>query len=180
MVLGGPLPHVMAAKAVALAEARRPEFGIYAQRIVANARALADGLLRRGSTLVTGGTDNHLILVDTTSYGLTGRQAESALLEAGIVTNRNSIPADPHGPWYTAGIRLGTPALTTLGMGTAEMDETADMIVAVLTAAEAKPTRDDATSRAQYTLAPEVAAAIAQRTRDLLSAYPLYPGIALR
>jgi glycine hydroxymethyltransferase len=179
MVLGGPLPHVMAAKAVALAEARRPEFGIYAQRIVSNARALADGLLRRGSTLVTGGTDNHLVLVDTSGYGLSGRQAETALLDAGIVTNRNSIPADPNGAWYTSGVRLGTPALTTLGMGPAEMDEVADMIVAVLTAAKAKPTGNGATSRAHYTLDPEVAAVTARRARDLLSAHPLYPGIAL-
>src|SRR6185437_12573040 len=102
MVLGGPLPHVMAAKAVALAEARQPEFADYAQRIVANAQALAEGLLRRGATLVTGGTDNHLVLLDVTGYGLTGRQAESALVDSGIVTNRNSVPRDPNGAWYTS------------------------------------------------------------------------------
>src|SRR5690606_10485754 len=96
MVLGGPLPHVMAAKAVAFAEARRPEFQDYAARIVDNARVLAEGLLRRGARLVTGGTDNHLVLLDVTSYGLTGRQAEGALLDAGIVTNRNAIPQDPN------------------------------------------------------------------------------------
>ena len=95
MVLGGPLPHVMAAKAVALAEARRPDFADYAQRIVDNAQALAEGLLRRGTTLVTGGTDNHLVLLDVSSYGLTGRQAEQALLDSGIVTNRNAVPQDP-------------------------------------------------------------------------------------
>ena len=108
MVLGGPMPHVMAAKAVALAEARTPAFAAYARRIVDNAAALAEGLLRRGARLVTGGTDNHLVLVDVTaSFGLTGRQAESALLEAGVVTNRNSVPADPNGAWYTSGVRLG-------------------------------------------------------------------------
>ncbi|MBV9319590.1 MAG: glycine hydroxymethyltransferase, partial [Mycobacterium sp.] len=103
MVLGGPLPHVMAAKAVALAEARQPAFKAYAQRVADNAKALADGFLRRGARLVTGGTDNHIVLLDVTSFGLTGRQAESALLDAGIVTNRNSIPADPNGAWYTSG-----------------------------------------------------------------------------
>jgi glycine hydroxymethyltransferase len=129
MVLGGPLAHVMAAKAVALAEAARPEFAAYAEQIVTNARALADGLMRRGAALVTGGTDNHLVLLDVTStYGLTGRQAESALLDAGVVTNRNSIPGDRNGAWYTSGIRLGTPALTTLGMGAAELEEVADLI----------------------------------------------------
>src|SRR6185295_5957341 len=92
MVLGGPLPHVMAAKAVALAEARRPDFADYARRIVDNAQALAEGLLRRGTKLVTGGTDNHLVLIDVSGYGLTGRQAEQALLDSGIVTNRNSVP----------------------------------------------------------------------------------------
>jgi glycine hydroxymethyltransferase len=179
MVLGGPLPQVMAAKAVALAEARRPEFGIYAQRIVTNARALADGLLRRGATLVTGGTDNHLVLVDTTTYGLTGRQAESALLDAGIVTNRNSIRADPNGPWYTSGIRLGTPALTTLGMDTVEMDEIADMIVSVLSSTAPTLTDDGAPSRARYTLDQAARDAAARRTHHLLSTHPLYPDIAL-
>ena len=133
MVLGGPLPHVMAAKAVALAEARRPDFADYAQRIVDNAQALAEGLLRRGAKLVTGGTDNHLVLIDVPGYGLTGRQAEQALLDSGIVTNRNSIPQDPNGAWYTSGIRIGTPALTTRGLGAAEMDETAELIHTVLT-----------------------------------------------
>ncbi|EUA50514.1 serine hydroxymethyltransferase family protein [Mycobacterium xenopi 3993] len=117
MVLGGPLPHVMAAKAVALAEARRPAFASYAQRVADNAQALAEGFLRRGARLVTGGTDNHIVLLDVTSFGLTGRQAESALLDAGVVTNRNTVPADPNGAWYTSGIRFGTPALTTRGFG---------------------------------------------------------------
>lgn len=129
MVLGGPLSHVMAAEAVALAEARRPAFRDYAQAVVDNAVALAEGLMKRGARLLTGGTDNHLVVIDVgSSYGLTGRQAESALLEAGVVTNRNSVPADPSGAWYTSGIRLGTPALTTLGLRGAELDEVADVI----------------------------------------------------
>jgi glycine hydroxymethyltransferase len=133
MVLGGPLSHVMAAKAVALAEARQPGFQVYAQAVADNAKALAEGFLKRGARLVTGGTDNHLVLLDVTSFGLTGRQAESALLDAGIVTNRNSIPADPNGAWYTSGIRLGTPALTTRGFGAAEFDRVAELVVEVLT-----------------------------------------------
>src|SRR6187401_3185423 len=115
MVLGGPLSHVMAAKAVALAEARQPAFAEYAQRVADNAKSLAEGFMSRGAKLVTDGTDNHIVLLDVTSFGLTGRQAETALLEAGVVTNRNSIPADPNGAWYTSGIRFGTPALTTRG-----------------------------------------------------------------
>ncbi len=179
MVLGGPLPHVMAAKAVALAEAAQPSFRTYAQSIVDNAAALADGLLRRGATLVTGGTENHLVLLDVgTSFGLTGRQAESALLDAGVVTNRNAIPRDPNGAWYTSGVRLGTPALTTLGMGTAEMDEVADIIATALrsatpTAASSGP------SKAKYTMTAGTADACRARSGELLARFPLYPTIDL-
>src|SRR5215218_9935207 len=132
MVLGGPLPHVMAAKAIAFAEARRPEFADYAQRIVDNSQALAAGLLKRGVQLVSGGTDNHLVLLDVHPFGLTGRQAEQALLDSGVVTNRNAIPNDPNGAWYTSGIRIGTPALTSRGLGTGEMDQIAELIHTVL------------------------------------------------
>lgn len=170
----------MAAKAVALAEARRPTFAGYAQRIVTNAASLAEGLLRRGAILVTGGTDNHLVLVDSSPFGLTGRQAESALLDAGIVTNRNSIPADPNGSWYTTGLRLGTPALTTLGMGPEEMDEIADMIVAVLTATEAETSATGSRSRARYRLDPAVVEGTERRAAELLTAHPLYPSVVLR
>ncbi|MFJ4850519.1 MULTISPECIES: glycine hydroxymethyltransferase [unclassified Streptomyces] len=180
MVLGGPLPHVMAAKAVALAEARHTDFHGYAQRIVDNSKALAEGLLRRGTTLVTGGTDNHLVLIDVeSSYGLTGRQAEAALLESGIVTNRNSIPQDPNGAWYTSGIRIGTPALTTRGLGTGEMDEIAGLIDRVLTTTEAGVTSAGKPSKAQHVLDAKVADEIAQRAADLLAGFPLYPGIDL-
>ena len=179
MVLGGPLPNVMAAKAVALAEARRPEFRDYARQVVDNAAALAEGLLRRGATLVTGGTDNHLALIDVTGYGLTGRQAEDALLEAGIVTNRNAVPRDPNGAWYTSGIRVGTPALTTRGLGTAEMDEVADLIHTVLTAAEPGTAPGGGASKARYVLDGKVAEAVADRAADLLAGHPLYPGIDL-
>src|SRR6188508_689436 len=96
MVLGGPLSHMMAAKAVALAEARQPAFATYAQNVADNAKSLAEGFLRRGARLVTGGTDNHIVLLDVSAFGITGRQAEAALLDSGIVTNRNSIPSDPN------------------------------------------------------------------------------------
>ncbi|MET7378155.1 glycine hydroxymethyltransferase [Streptomyces sp. NPDC005526] len=180
MVLGGPLPHVMAAKAVALAEARQPAFQDYAQRIVDNSRALAEGLTRRGATLVTGGTDNHLNLIDVAgSYGLTGRQAEAALLESGIVTNRNAIPADPNGAWYTSGIRVGTPALTTRGLGTAEMDEVAGLIDRVLTTTEPGTTAKGAPSKAQHVLDAKVADEISHRATDLVAGFPLYPEVDL-
>ncbi|GAA1612823.1 glycine hydroxymethyltransferase [Catellatospora bangladeshensis] len=179
MVLGGPLPHVMAAKAVALAEAKRPEFRDYAQRIVDNANALAEGLLRRGATLVTGGTDNHLVLLDVSSYGLTGRQAESALLDSNIVTNRNAVPQDRNGAWYTSGIRFGTPALTTRGLGTAEMDQIAELIHTVLSGTTPGTGNDGKPSKAAYVMADGVADRVAGQTTDLLAGFPLYPTIDL-
>jgi glycine hydroxymethyltransferase len=179
MVLGGPLPHVMAAKAVALAEARQPAFAGYAQAVVDNAVSLAEGLTRRGATLVTGGTDNHLVLIDVSHFGLTGRQAESALLDAGIVTNRNAVPADPNGAWYTSGVRLGTPALTTRGFASADFDRVAELIVDVLSGTTPTATRDGGGSKARYTTLD----GLADRTRDaaaeLLDAHPLYPGLDL-
>jgi len=176
MVLGGPLPHVMAAKGVAFAEARQPSFAGYARRIAENANALAEGLLRRDVTLVSGGTSNHLVLADVAaSFGLTGRQAESALLDAGVVTNRNSVPRDPNGAWYTSGIRMGTPALTTLGLSAAEMDEVADIITATLRATE--PAK--AGAKAKYALDAAVAGQGRQRCAGLLAGHPLYPGIEL-
>src|SRR5215475_1732437 len=179
MVLGGPLPHIMAAKAVALAEARRPDFADYAGRIVQNAAALADGLLRCGAVLVTGGTDNHLVLIDVSGYGLTGRQAEAALLDAGIVTNRNAIPQDPNGAWYTSGIRIGTPALTTRGLGTVEMGEIAGLIHTVLTETGPGRRADGSPSKAEYVLDATVAARVAEQGADLLAKHPLYPTIDL-
>ncbi|MGA5301014.1 glycine hydroxymethyltransferase [Nucisporomicrobium flavum] len=173
MVLGGPLAHVMAAKAIAFAEARRPEFADYAQRIVDNSQALAEGLLRRGATLVSGGTDNHLVLVDVDKYGLTGRQAEQALLDSGIVTNRNAIPQDPNGAWYTSGIRIGTPALTTRGLGTAEMDQIAELMHTVLSQTKA------GASKAKFDLDPAVSEGISKQANDLLGAFPLYPSVDL-
>ena len=179
MVLGGPLSHIMAAKAVALAEARTEAFRDYAHRVVDNARALAEGLLKRGSTLVTGGTDNHIVLLDVSSFGLTGRQAESALLDSGIVTNRNSVPNDPNGAWYTSGIRLGTPALTSRGFTTSDMDEVAAMITDVLKKTTPTTTKDGKPGKAKYELAQEVADGSKDRAAKLLDLHPLYPGLTL-
>ncbi len=179
MVLGGPLSHVMAAKAVALAEARQPEFRTYAQNIADNAKSLAEGFTKRGARLVTGGTDNHIVLLDTTSFGLTGRQAEGALLDAGVVTNRNSIPADPNGAWYTSGIRFGTPALTTRGFGHDEFDKVAELVVDVLKNTEAGTTKAGGPSKASYTLADGVADRTHAASAEMLDANPLYPGLEL-
>jgi glycine hydroxymethyltransferase len=179
MVLGGPLAHVMAAKAVALAEARQPSFASYAADVATNAVALAEGLLRRGARLVTGGTENHLVLMDVSTYGVTGRQAESALLDAGIVTNRNSIPRDPNGAWYTSGVRLGTPALTTRGFGSDDFDRVAELIVEVLSAASPALAADGRTSKAKYELPDAVAEKTHAAAAELLEAHPLYPGLEL-
>jgi glycine hydroxymethyltransferase len=179
MVLGGPLGHVIAAKAVALAEARQPSFQTYAQNIATNAVALADGLMRRGVRLVTDGTENHLVLLDVTSFGLTGRQAESALLDSGIVTNRNSIPRDPNGAWYTSGVRIGTPALTSRGFGPDDFDRVAELIVDVLTSTSPTAAASGGSSKAKYTIADGVAGKTHAAADELLGAHPLYPGLEL-
>lgn len=179
MVLGGPLSHVMAAKAVALAEARQPAFQTYAQNIADNAKSLAEGFLSRDAKLVTGGTDNHIVLLDVAKYGLTGRQAESALLDSGVVTNRNSVPNDPNGAWYTTGIRLGTPALTTRGFGHDEFDRVAELMVEVLSNTQPGTTKAGDSSKASYVLADGVAARVQAGADELLEKHPLYPGLEL-
>lgn len=183
LVLGGPLPHVMAAKAVALAEASQPAFATYARAVVDNASALAAGLRRAGTKLLTDGTENHLVMVDLRPLGLTGRQAESALRDAGVTLNRNVIPGDPNGPWYTSGLRLGSAAVTTLGMGVEEMREVADVIHDVLVATTpgtiaAGPSAGQR-SRVQFRLDDAVRAAARARVADLLHRHPLYPDIHL-
>ncbi|MEU4693062.1 glycine hydroxymethyltransferase [Actinoplanes sp. NPDC023714] len=174
MVLGGPLPHVMAAKAIAFAEARRPEFATYAQQIVTNSQALAEGLAKRGVQLVSGGTDNHLVLLDVHPFGITGRQAEQALLDSGIVTNRNAIPNDPNGAWYTSGIRIGTPALTSRGLGVAEMDQIAELIHTVL--ANTSPAEG---SKAKFSLDAALSDRVSKQATELLAPFPLYPTVSL-
>ncbi len=178
LVLGGPLPHVLAAKAVAFAEALRPDFRTYASQIVDNSRSMSAALIENGHEVLTGGTDNHLVLVNVGRLGLTGRQAESALRECGLTMNRNTIPFDPAGPWYTSGLRLGTPATTTLGMQAAEMQEIAAIIARVLAAT--KPTQaKDGVSKAKYTIEPDAKSEALARVTALLSAFPVYPELDL-
>lgn len=133
---GGPHNHQTAAIAIALKEAATPEFAVYGKQIVANAKVLADVLLSRGYQLVTGGTDNHLLLVDLTNKGLSGKEAEAALGKAGITVNKNTVPFDPRSPFDPSGIRLGTPALTTRGMKEGEMKQIAAWIDEALSAHE--------------------------------------------
>ena len=131
-IQGGPLMHIIAAKAVALKEALQPEFKEYARAVVDNAQALAEGLKNRGFTLISDGTDNHLILVNVKKRGFTGKDAEKLLDEVGITVNKNTIPFETESPFVTSGIRLGTAALTTRGMGRTEMEQIADIISQVL------------------------------------------------
>ena len=131
-IQGGPLMHIIAAKAVAFGEALRPEFREYQQQVVANARVLADELVAGGYDLVSGGTDNHLVLMDLTSKNITGKDAELALDKAGITVNKNTVPFETRSPFVTSGIRLGTPALTIRGMREAEIKKIAAWIMASL------------------------------------------------
>ncbi|WP_279608347.1 serine hydroxymethyltransferase [Burkholderia contaminans] len=160
---GGPLMHVVAGKAVAFAEALRPEFTRYIDQMLRNAQALAQVLTAGGLTLVTGGTDNHLLLVDLRARRITGMQAEKALERAGITCNKNGIPFDTENPTVTSGIRLGTPAGTTRGFGTAQFEQIGDMILAVLAALERNPDGDGGVERAVRT-----------RVRDLCAQFPIY------
>ncbi|MCW8129292.1 MAG: glycine hydroxymethyltransferase [Planctomycetota bacterium] len=175
-VLGGPLPHVMAAKAVAFREAMAPEFAAYAQRIVANAQALAEACMKEGMDVLTGGTDNHLMLVDVAkTFGLTGRQAEAALRECRVTLNRNSLPFDANGPWYTSGLRMGTPATTTLGMGPAEMAVIAKVVKSVLGAVKPTTTKSGTPSQAKYVLPEATMKSAHEQVAALLKRFPLYP-----
>jgi glycine hydroxymethyltransferase len=131
-IQGGPLEHIIAAKAVCFKEALTPSFKLYQEQIVKNARALAEGLLKNGLRLVSGGTDNHLVLVDLRSANINGKAAETVLDEVGITVNKNTIPFDPEKPFITSGIRIGTPALTTRGMKEGEMKLIADLIARTL------------------------------------------------
>ncbi len=158
-IQGGPLMHVIAAKAVAFKEALQPEFRIYAQQIIKNAQALAAKLVKLGYHIISGGTDNHLMLVDLRSKGLTGKEAQEALDEAGITVNKNAVPFDDKSPLITSGIRIGTPALTTRGMKEAEMDSIGDLINEVLT---------HVGNKAVYQ-------SVARKVEELCTRFPLYP-----
>ena len=137
-IQGGPLMHVIAAKAVCFKEALADEFKTYQKGIVDNAQALCSGLLARGIKIVSGGTDNHLMLVDLTNFDLTGKAVEKLLDEAHITANKNAIPNDPKSPFVTSGIRLGTPAVTSRGMGTEDMDRIAEAVALVIKGGEEK------------------------------------------
>ena len=131
-IQGGPLEHVIAAKAVCFKEAMQPEFRTYAENIIKNAKALASGLMKRDIQIVSGGTDNHLMLIDLTSYDLTGKEVEKWLDEAHITANKNTIPNEKRSPFVTSGIRLGTPAVTTRGLNEEDMDQVAEAISLVI------------------------------------------------
>jgi glycine hydroxymethyltransferase len=181
IVLGGPMPHVMAAKAVAFKEASRHEFQEYAKQIIINAKTLAEELMSQGVKVTTNGTDNHLIVFDTEqSFSLTGRQAEKALRRAGLTVNRNMIPQDKHGPWYCSGIRLGTPAVTTLGMKAEEMKEIASIIASLLKATKPGVNPKTGGPSLAHTVIDENQLEEAKgRVKDLLSQFPLYPELTL-
>jgi glycine hydroxymethyltransferase len=156
---GGPHNHTTAAIAVALREAAQPAFGTYARNVVANAKALAAALLERGYALVSGGTDNHLILIDLTPQGVAGKPAAKALDQAGIEVNYNTVPFDPRRPFDPSGIRIGTPAITTRGLGESHMAQVAAWMDDAITAAA----KDD----------EAVIERIAGEVRELLAAYPM-------
>ena len=161
---GGPLMHVIAAKAVAFGEALRPDFKVYAKNVVENARALADTLKGTGFDIVSGGTDNHLMLVDLRPKRLTGNASEKALGRAGLTCNKNGIPFDPEKPFVTSGIRLGTPAGTTRGFGVAEFRQVGQLIAEVL----------DAVAQSPDGAAPLVEAAVKGKVRALTDRFPIY------
>jgi glycine hydroxymethyltransferase len=157
-IQGGPLVHVIAAKAVAFKEALNSKFRDYQKMVIENSRSLAGGLIKRGFKIISGGTDNHLMLVDLTETGVTGKEAEDMLDKAGVTVNKNAIPYDSKPPTITSGIRLGTPCVTTRGMGVAEMDEIADIIAGVI-----KNIKD-----------PAITAVMNKRVKTLCDKFPIY------
>lgn len=156
---GGPLEHVIAAKAVAFGEALKPDFKAYSAQVMANAKALADGLIDRGFKLVSGGTDNHLILVDLRSIDMTGKMADSLVSEVHITANKNTVPFDPQSPFVTSGLRLGSPAMTTRGMKEEEFTEIANIIADRLLNPDSETVKNDCL----------------RRVKNLCDRFPLYP-----
>lgn len=163
-IQGGPLMHVIAAKAVAFGEALTPEFKNYIQRVVENARALAETLKGHGFDIVSGGTDNHLVLVDLRPKGLTGKVAEEAMERAFITCNKNGVPFDPEKPMITSGVRLGTPAATSRGFGVAEFQQVGDLIAEVL----------DGVAANKGEAAPDIEAAVREKVIALCGRFPIY------
>ena len=179
MVLGGPLGHVMAAKAIAFKEANTPAYQEWAHNVVKNAQTLAAECMRLGMKLQTGGTENHLMLIDVTTYGLTGKQAEAALFKCGVTANANALPYDKNGAWWTSGIRVGTPGLTTLGMDENDMKEVAAIIDLVLKGTKPGLTKEGKPAKGKIDLNPETEAQARKRVQALLDAHVLYPELDL-
>lgn len=179
MVLGGPLPHVIAAKAVAFREALEPSFQTYAQNVIKNAQKLAETLMQEGFRVITGGTDNHLLLIDVSPLGLTGRQAEVALRKLRITANRNGIPFDLNGPWFTSGIRLGTAALTTRGFGPNEMVLLGRLIAKILRATKPEILEHGKPSRETSITDEKVHEEAARAIHEITEKFPLYPEICI-
>jgi glycine hydroxymethyltransferase len=161
---GGPLMHVIAAKAVALGEALRPDFKVYAKNVIENAKALSANLKGHGFDIVSGGTDTHLILVDLRPKKLTGKVSEIALGRANLTTNKNGIPYDPEKPMVSSGIRLGTPACTTRGFGVAEFQEVGDMIAEVLGVLSQKGVEEDSLTEGK----------VREQVKKLVARFPIY------
>lgn len=162
-IQGGPLEHVIAAKAVAFGEALKPEFKAYSAQVIANAQTLANQLTQRGFKIVTGGTDNHLMLVDLRSIKMTGKRADQLVSEIHITANKNTVPFDPESPFVTSGLRLGSPAMTTRGMGEVQFTEIGNII-------------------ADYLLSPEDGAVkqdCLARVAKLCESFPLYPHLQI-
>lgn len=179
MVLGGPLGHVMAAKAVAFKEARSESYRAYAKSVADNAKALAKACMDKGMILQTGGTDNHLMLIDVTTYGLTGKQAEAALFQCGITANANALPYDKNGAWWTSGIRVGTPALSTLGFTEAEMVEVADLIDFILKGTKPGLTKEGKPAKGKIVVDEAVLSEARCKVETILSKHVLYPELDL-
>lgn len=169
----------MAAKAVAFKEARTPAYQMYAQNVVKNAQALAKSCQEKGMILQTGGTENHLMLIDVTTYGLTGKQAEAALFKCGITANANALPYDKNGAWWTSGIRIGTPGLTTLGMNEKDMQEVASIIDEVLKGTKPGLTKEGKPAKGKIELDGKVEEEAKKRVNALLSSHVLYPELDL-
>ncbi len=160
-VQGGPLMHAIAAKAVTFGEALQPEFKSYIEKVLVNAKVLAEALLNEGLTVVSGGTDNHIILLDLRPIGLTGKEAESILDEVGVTANKNAIPHDTASPLVTSGIRFGTPAMTTRGLGPQEMKEIARLIGLALKNPESSVAKEQ----------------VRRSVQEITSQFPLYEGL---
>jgi glycine hydroxymethyltransferase len=173
----------MAAKGIALTEANNDSYKTYAANIVKNATTLAKACILEGMSVATGGTDNHLMLIDVTPFSLTGRQAESALRDCGITLNRNSLPFDQNGPWYTSGLRIGTPAVTTLGMAEKEMLEIASIVKLVLSSTKPEiitsGEQKGKPSKAKYVIDKAAAVEASSRVKGLLDRFPVYPQLDL-